>query len=91
MQRLRQESVNSAHGEGLELIVVWLIVLEIVLGVVRPGSALPAPVLALTAALNTFARRSRFVPVKSEFEPLELVLTFILRSSFLQIMVDLFA
>lgn len=32
---LSQESVNSAHGEGLELIVVWLIVLEIVLGVVR--------------------------------------------------------
>lgn len=28
-----QESVNSAHGEGLELVVIWLIVIEIILGV----------------------------------------------------------
>ncbi|CED82936.1 Uncharacterized conserved protein [Phaffia rhodozyma] len=32
MLRLLKESVNSAHGEGLERIVIWLIVLEIILG-----------------------------------------------------------
>ncbi|KAL7415958.1 hypothetical protein BDY24DRAFT_380627 [Mrakia frigida] len=33
MLRLLKESVNSAHGEGLELVVIYLIVIEIILGV----------------------------------------------------------